>query len=58
MINQACLDNRLVGLRLGVTGPMISHLLFANDSLFFLKASMQNCRRMMSIINEYCAASD
>lgn len=43
MINRAYLDNRLVGLRLGATGPMISHLLFANDSLFFLMASVQNC---------------
>lgn len=42
---------------MGASGLIISHLLFADDSLFFLKASVKNCRNMMEIVNSYCLAS-
>lgn len=57
MINQACYANALHGLRLGVDGPLLSHLLFVDDSLFFLQASVGNCQCLMKILNDYCSAS-
>lgn len=37
--------------------PNLSHLFFADDSLFFLTASTANCYEIMRIINVYCNAS-
>lgn len=45
-----------MGIKLG-EGPRFSHLLFADDSLFFLKASMDNYLSMQSIMNAYCQAT-
>lgn len=36
---------------------MISHCFFADDALFFLKASKENCECMRSILDDYCFAS-
>lgn len=57
MINKACLDQSLTEIRMGAEGPWISHLLFADDSLFFLQASLVNCQSMMRILTAYCTAS-
>ncbi|GJU71911.1 reverse transcriptase, partial [Tanacetum coccineum] len=37
--------------------PFISHIFFADGSLFFLKASHVECTALVSILNSYCAAS-
>ncbi|GJX77037.1 reverse transcriptase [Tanacetum coccineum] len=37
--------------------PLISHIFFADDSLFFLKASHVKCTTLVSILNSYCTAS-
>ncbi|KAL6145213.1 hypothetical protein ACLB2K_055901 [Fragaria x ananassa] len=37
--------------------PGLSHLLFVDDSIFFLNASLINCFRLRSILEEYCQAS-
>ena len=36
---------------------MLSHLFFADDSLFFLKATQRNCSELMRIIDVFCTAS-
>ncbi|CAL2271420.1 unnamed protein product [Prunus armeniaca] len=40
-----------------LNSPILSHLLFADDTLLFLKANAQNCRNMMNLLNGYCRAS-
>ena len=45
------------GIKLGRHCPILSHLLFADDSLFFLKAEAGNCKNVLNIIQEYCKAS-
>ncbi|CAL8168749.1 unnamed protein product [Prunus armeniaca] len=47
----------LFGLSFCRNGPIISHLLFADDTLLFLKANAQNCHNMMNLLNGYCRAS-
>lgn len=35
----------------------LHHLFFVEDSLFFMKGTVQNIQTLWSIINTYCAAS-
>ena len=45
------------GIRLGNGGPLISHLLFADDSLFFVKADEQGIQAIMEALKTYERAS-
>ena len=36
---------------------MVSHLLFADDSLLFFKADRENAQEILDILNIYCRAS-
>nr|XP_028964583.1 uncharacterized protein LOC114827108 [Malus domestica] len=57
MIQAAIDDKQLEGVRIGVSGPIISHLFFADDTLLFLRAGDNYCRNLLSIIDRYCEAS-
>lgn len=57
MIIDAANDKSLKGIKLSRYCPILTHLLFADDSLFFILASTDNCKKLIDIINEYCAAS-
>ncbi|XP_070664898.1 uncharacterized protein [Malus domestica] len=57
MIQAAIDDKQLERVRIGVSGPIISHLFFADDTLLFLRAGDNYCRNLLSIIDRYCAAS-
>lgn len=37
--------------------PSVSHLFLADDSLLFLKATLEECNNLKAILNSYCAAS-
>lgn len=38
--------------------PIVSHLLFANDSLFFfVKVNYKNCKVFIDLVQDYCHAS-
>ncbi|GJX88860.1 hypothetical protein Tco_0340874 [Tanacetum coccineum] len=37
--------------------PVISHVFFADDSLFFLKAKASECDCLIGLIDQYCKAS-
>ncbi|CAL2235433.1 unnamed protein product [Prunus armeniaca] len=52
-VRRGCLH----GVRLCRNGPTISHLLFADDSLFFIRATTQNCNVLKKIVGDYCLAS-
>ncbi|KAL5562808.1 hypothetical protein UlMin_032555 [Ulmus minor] len=41
----------------GSSGPTISHLLFLNDSLFFVKATPASCSAIKEVLSLYEAAS-
>ncbi|BFG31061.1 hypothetical protein CerSpe_173350 [Prunus speciosa] len=46
-----------MGIKLSRSGPTLSHLMFADDTLIFLRASEQNCTNMVQLLNTYCRAS-
>ena len=45
------------GFRIGSRGPKLSHLLFADDTLLFGKASLQEAQHIKTILDLYKAAS-
>jgi hypothetical protein len=47
----------LQGLRNGRQGPSISHLLFADDSIFFARSDIQSVETLKGILDTYCCAS-
>ncbi|KAF7812835.1 TMV resistance protein N-like [Senna tora] len=47
----------LKGIKLARACPIIFHCFFADDALFFLRASPENCELMRNIILDYCYAS-
>ncbi|CAL9028853.1 unnamed protein product [Prunus brigantina] len=57
MINQAATHGFIQGMKFGRGGPTLSHLFFADDSLMFLKATENNCRMIVRILDSYCMAS-
>ncbi|GKF67224.1 reverse transcriptase, partial [Tanacetum coccineum] len=56
-INRAMELGSLSGIKMARMCPVISHILFADDSLFFLKASEVECRNLLNIFDIYCRAS-
>ncbi|CAL9029915.1 unnamed protein product, partial [Prunus brigantina] len=54
MIQKAVDTNYLQGLKISKQGLTLSHLLFADDYLFFLKATYSNSHNMMHLLNAYC----
>lgn len=57
MISNAVKKKELIGLKLAKTCPVLSHLFFADDSIFFLQAVKESCMRLKQILEEYCTAS-
>nr|XP_023872480.1 uncharacterized protein LOC111985081 [Quercus suber] len=47
------IEGSLRGMSFCPAGPRISHLLFANDSLIFCRASMSDCQTIQSILQIY-----
>ena len=46
----------LQGVLSGNGGVHLSHLLFANDSFIFCQATMEECQRLLAILEQYEAA--
>ncbi|CAN6679166.1 unnamed protein product [Malus baccata var. baccata] len=55
---QVAVEKKLIdGVRLGVTGPVLSHIFFADDTLVFMRADEKNCRHLVKLLRDYCDAS-
>jgi len=57
MITQANRERLIQGIRVSNGRPQISHILFADDSLFFLKADHKNSSNLLAIFKDYETAS-
>nr|GEX02424.1 reverse transcriptase [Tanacetum cinerariifolium] len=56
-VSRAMTLGTLSGIKMARNCPLISHIFFAYDSLFFLKALYAECHTLVSILNSYCKAS-
>ncbi|CAL1372514.1 unnamed protein product [Linum trigynum] len=53
LIKAAIMNHRLHGVRMNSRCPMVSHLLFADDSFLFLRASQRDDVNLLSLLREY-----
>ena len=51
-------DGDIHGFSLRRRGPKLTHLLFADDSLLFCRATMEECGKVLDILNGYKEASN
>ncbi|VVA38287.1 PREDICTED: reverse mRNAase, partial [Prunus dulcis] len=58
LVLKACESGFLQGIKLSRSGPTLSHLMFADDTLIFLRATEHNYRNMVQLLNAYCRASE
>ncbi|XP_010690686.1 uncharacterized protein LOC104904188 [Beta vulgaris subsp. vulgaris] len=57
MIQRKVQARQIHGVKVSRSGPRISHLFFADDSLLFTRASIQECTVIVDILNKYELAS-
>ncbi|PRQ57333.1 putative RNA-directed DNA polymerase [Rosa chinensis] len=57
MVIKCCRCSLLKPVTIGPQELGISHLFFADDSLFFLQATLQNCEMLSDLLHTYCVAS-
>ena len=57
MIKQAERRGDTHGFSLCRRGPKLTHLLFADDSLLFCRATMEECGKVLEVLNKYEEAS-
>jgi len=57
LITQAVSIGHLKGIRLNRWCPTLSHLLFADDAIFFLNGTISEGQNLANILNLYCSAT-
>jgi hypothetical protein len=50
-------SSALSGVQVAATAPAVNHLLFADDSLLFFKASTGGAKEVKEVLAKYCNAS-
>lgn len=56
-LSSAVHNGEIKGVRIARRCPMISHLFFADNALFFVKAEAQNYMKLKEKLDKYCLAS-
>ena len=57
MIKKATTVGDIWGISICRSGPKLTHLLFADDSLVFCRATVNECQKIMEILSAYERAS-
>lgn len=57
IMKKAMADRTIKGIQLNRYCAVLSHLLFAEDSIFFLNGKVQECQKLAIILNQYCFVS-
>ena len=57
LIHKATRDKQINGISIGRGCPFLTHLFFTDDSLLFCKANVQECQKLVDILNCYEVAS-
>lgn len=57
LMKKAIEDGTIAGIKLNRYYPVISHILFADDSIFFLDEKVKECQNLALVLNQYCYAS-
>jgi len=57
LINDAVSKNEIHGVKVSRAAPMVTHLFFADYSLMFTRANLQETQKVLNILNTYEAAS-
>lgn len=57
MMKRAIDDGTVRGIKLNNSCPTLSHLLFADDFIFFLHGTILECQNLATLIRQYCFAS-
>jgi hypothetical protein len=57
LLKQSRLSPHLEGIKVAATTPAVNHLLFADDSLLFVKASVEEAKEVSDLLDAYCNAS-
>jgi hypothetical protein len=50
-------SSALQGIKVAPTSPPVNHLLFADDSLLFIEASIEGANKVKTVLEKYCQAS-
>lgn len=57
MMHKAIEDGSIKGIALNKYCTTLSHLLFADDAIFFLDGTVKECQNLAAIENQYCFAT-
>ena len=57
LFNHAENHGKITGMRVARASPSVSHLLFADDSIFFCKAEPREYEEVMKVVRKYGQAS-
>lgn len=57
LMKQAIMNGTLRGIKLNSCCPILSHLLFADDSIFFFHGTVVECQNLAAILHQYCFAT-
>lgn len=57
LLSEAVSSKELGGIRVRNRGPILSHLLFADDSSLFMEASLKNCEKVKEIMSWFGEAT-